>query len=357
MTRPSAVSDLLNMQYALYPHMTVQDMIKALYQCEFGCGHFVTDEEHAQKLILREMDSLDSLKPNSPQPPFLEPLGDFCRVHLARIKEKGLSARTLARLFRLSSAPTGRMENFHDLLREMIVLIDKGEFPLIEPERARYFLSQYRAAGCPPTHHSDEFRKMYSPAYRVILADYARYLPLLCAIDRIMSQKEHVIVAIEGGSASGKSTLGELLCRLYDCNLFHMDDFFLQTHQRTPERFEEVGGNVDYERFRTEVLDPLAKNEPFSYRVFDCSTMSLGETVDVQPKRLNVVEGAYSMHPSFPDVYDLSAFIYVDAATQKMRILERNGRTMFHRFVDEWIPLEEKYFEGTRVYEKCTFVL
>jgi hypothetical protein len=31
--------------------------------------------------------------------------------------------------------------------------------------------------------------------------------------------------------------------------LFHTDDFFLQPHQRTRERLESVGGNIDYERF------------------------------------------------------------------------------------------------------------
>ena len=35
----------------------------------------------------------------------------------------------------------------------------------------------------------------------------------------------------------------------FDCNLFHMDDFFLRMEQRTPDRMKETGGNVDYERF------------------------------------------------------------------------------------------------------------
>lgn len=35
--------------------------------------------------------------------------------------------------------------------------------------------------------------------------------------------------------------------------LSHMDDFYLQGRQRTYERLNEVGGNVDYERFAKEV--------------------------------------------------------------------------------------------------------
>ncbi len=349
------VSSLLHMQYALYPHLTVQDMVKALYQAEFGCGHFVNSEKRVMKMLSQE---LLTVCPKSLTPSFVEPVGgEFCRVHLARMQEKGLSTQTLARLFILSSDKCGSMGNFQQLLCEMLVLIDRGDFASIESERARHFLSEYHAEGCPAVRHSPDFREAYSPAYRVIRADFARYLPLLCAIDQAMLTQKRVTVAIEGGSASGKTTLGELLRKLYDCNLFHMDDFFLQMHQRTEERFEEIGGNVDYERFKTEIIDALEKDEPFSYRVFDCSKMELGEEIRVTPKKLNIVEGAYSMHPYFGDVYDLSAFIHVGEDAQKMRILERNGKNMFRRFVDEWIPLEEKYFEGTRVYEKCTFVL
>ena len=39
----------------------------------------------------------------------------------------------------------------------------------------------------------------------------------------------------------------------FDCHIFHMDDFYLQKYQRTQERYNEPGGNVDRERFKKEV--------------------------------------------------------------------------------------------------------
>ncbi|MBQ4050287.1 MAG: hypothetical protein IJD13_01520, partial [Oscillospiraceae bacterium] len=83
-------------------------------------------------------------------------------------------------------------------------------------------------------------------------------------IDRLLAEKEAVTVAIDGSCASGKSTLAAALTERYDCNLFHLDDFFLRPEQRTPERFAEVGGNVDYERFQEEVLLPLKAGKAFS---------------------------------------------------------------------------------------------
>ena len=92
-----------------------------------------------------------------------------------------------------------------------------------------------------------------------------------------------VNIAIDGICGGGKTTLGEALAQRYDCNLFHMDDFYLRKEQRTPERYAQPGGNVDYERFKEEVLDHLADEEGFTYRPFDCGTMDLGEPRTVLP--------------------------------------------------------------------------
>ena len=50
-----------------------------------------------------------------------------------------------------------------------------------------------------------------------------------------------MVVAIDGNSGAGKSTLAALIADVYDCNLFHMDDFFLRPEQRTEERLKETG--------------------------------------------------------------------------------------------------------------------
>ena len=68
-------------------------------------------------------------------------------------------------------------------------------------------------------------------------------------IDTLLEEKNFVIVAIDGKCTSGKTTLAGKLAELYDCNVFHMDDFFLRPEQRTPERFAEVGGNGPLREF------------------------------------------------------------------------------------------------------------
>lgn len=162
-----------------------------------------------------------------------------------------------------------------------------------------------------------------------------------------------VIVAIDGVCGGGKSTLGEALAAKYACNLFHMDDFFLQPGQRTKERYEEPGGNVDYKRFQSEVLSCLTNKDGFSYRPFLCSTMTFGKPVRVPRRRLNIVEGAYSCHPYFGDVYQVRFFVEASPEIQRERLLARNGRERYQRFVKEWIPMENRYFEAFAIRRQC----
>nr|WP_303740691.1 uridine kinase [Lutispora saccharofermentans] len=172
----------------------------------------------------------------------------------------------------------------------------------------------------------------------------------------MLKEGKEVIVAIDGNSGSGKSTFAARLGSLYDCNIFHMDDFFLSPDQKTEERMRETGGNVDYIRFKYEVLDKLKKNYRFKYQIYDCSLGILTDYINVCPKKLNIVEGVYSMHPTLCDAYDLKIFLGIDAETQRRRILERSGEHMLRRFLDEWIPLENKYFSDMNIVQKCDLI-
>lgn len=196
-------------------------------------------------------------------------------------------------------------------------------------------------------------RSACQPSSRVISGRYAQYISVFCDIDRACrSRKSQILVAVDGQCASGKTTMGEILKEVYDCNLFHMDDFFLRVEQRTEERMKEIGGNVDYERFRAEVLDHIADSEGFTYQLFSCSKMALSSCVTVPWKRLNIIEGAYSQHPYFGDIYDLRFFCGIEPEKQLERIRKRNGEEKLERFKREWIPKENKYLETFQIQQK-----
>lgn len=167
-------------------------------------------------------------------------------------------------------------------------------------------------------------------------------------IETLLAERDCVFVAIDGPCTSGKTTFAAMLNRRFGGNVLHMDDFFLRPEQRTPERFAEPGGNVDRERFETEVLAPLAAGQAAQYRPWDCHTGDFAVAYAVEPAQLTIVEGSYSMHPALRGYYDCMICLAVDPAEQLRRLERRNPR-MLQRFVDEWIPLENRYFEATNI--------
>ncbi len=183
----------------------------------------------------------------------------------------------------------------------------------------------------------------------------AIFTSLFERVNELLGKRKKILLAIDGNSAAGKTSLAELLKTACSCNVFHMDDFFLQPHQRTPERLSEAGGNVDYERFAEEVINPLKTGGEFSYRPYDCRTETLSAPTSVTPRRLNIIEGVYSLHPSLIEAYDIKIFLRLNSAEQKRRLMERNAG-LYDRFVEEWLPMERQYFDAFTVAAKCDFV-
>lgn len=175
-------------------------------------------------------------------------------------------------------------------------------------------------------------------------------------ISVLLEANEKVVVAIEGSCASGKTTLAKEFSEEFDCNIIHMDDFFLPFEKRTPERLSEIGGNIDYERFSEEIVRNIRQDPPFSYGKFDCSSGTISHRIMVEPKKLTVVEGVYSMHPKFGEIYDFRIFLDITDETKISRLKKRSPEKL-ERFITDWIPKENLYFEAYKIKEKCDFVV
>ena len=210
------------------------------------------------------------------------------------------------------------------------------------------YLAEYRAAGYPPASHSPRYRAAYRPAYRVVSSDFAVLLPLLSAIEDRSAQGRPVLAVLDGPCGSGKTTLAEKLSRLYGAPVVHMDEFFLPPELRTPERLNQPGGNIHYERFLSEVLPGLIAGRAFSYGSFDCHH-GVTRPVFLPQSPVRIVEGSYALHPRFEESYRaadaLTVFLCVSPAEQLRRI-EKRSPALLERFREVWIPLENSYFQA-----------
>ena len=176
-------------------------------------------------------------------------------------------------------------------------------------------------------------------------------------IEDILSENKTAVIGIDGYCASGKTTLANNLAERFDFQIIHMDDFFLPFDMRTEERLAEAGGNVHYERFRSEVADGIKSGQDFEYRVFSCKEGCFTESKTVNCNKPIIIEGSYAFHPYISDIYDLKIFLKTNLESQLTRILNRNGKEALEAFKTKWIPLENKYFSTYNIEKKCDTII
>ncbi len=318
-------------QIARHPGMQSRDILKMCYQGAYGGDHLLTDIAKAKDYFDQEFGGV--MPSDEPLHELISP--EMARINLRAWKKAGLPGEWLFRLFTLSvrMPKTGNLRTYLDEAETL-------NFPGF-----REACAEYEEQGCPSVHHSDAYRKLEQPAYRVVNRRLLRLIPVLQQAALAEGERLHVL-AIDGRAASGKTTMAEQLAYILEAPVIHMDHFFLPPELRTQERLDEPGGNIHYERFKEEVLPYLRSAASFSYRRFDCSQMKYGEPVTVPEKPWRIVEGSYSLHPAFGPYADVTVFSHVDQDEQARRILARDGAAFAQVFRERWIPLEEKYFSA-----------
>lgn len=330
--------DILIGQFKKYPKMEPCDAVKLLYQAEFGGGHRVQNEYDCMMQIENEADSL---APEQLADPYFEEIGGgYCRMNFSVLGM--IPVEVLGKMFIRSSgeqqgSPAGFSERI-DLLRQLSREGKTG----FSPESLDGYLQFYFQDAPHPVSHSETYTHHYRPAYRVVKKEYCKFLEAFIRISRLYAEGREITVAIDGQSAAGKSTLASLIATIFDCNLFYTSEF----------SFSE-NGEVDTERFEKEICKKLKTGSPFSYGIYDLSKHKVARRRAVPPKRLNVIEGTYAMHPSLQPYYDLMIFMEVNPILQSKRILLRDGEEKLHSMRELMIPAENAYIEQCGIKEKC----
>ena len=345
------MENIIKIHSEKYSEMTVQDFVKLIYQNEFGCGHFIADKNKSLDRIKSEINI--SKRENL----FFEDIGNgFVRLWLSNNTEKFISADMINKMFIISAEKKGNIESFKNKLAIFYNLVKSGKINISLNETEKY-LKIYQKENFPMVSHSDIFHKLYDPAYRVMQKCFEIYFELISQIENSLLNGKKLVIRIDGRCASGKSTLAQLLKVLFDGEIINADDFFLPFEKRTRERMSECGGNIDYERFKSEVISNLNSEKSFEYGVFSCKSGKIEGKKQINPNKLIIVEGSYSGHEYFGNPYDIKVFLTVDNKIQLERILKRNGEEMLCNFKEKWIPMEEKYFIGQKIQKKSDFII
>lgn len=304
-----------------YPKMKTQDIVKLLYQNHFGPGHFISNIETVNNYFINELKS-NNINPNEN---LYEHIGNnFIRVNIFKY-DNIYKNNDLINYFYNSS--------LFDFNNEILKKQFKNNLLNIPNDG---FLDNYDYSN---VHHTSLYNQLYQPHYRVI---NTKYLSLDMKINQLQnyinSFNDFTIIALEGKCASGKTTLTN---HLKDVTIIDVDEFFLRKELKTKERLDEIGGNIDYDLYE-QCLKKIKQNEYITYTIFDCQTQSYKEkTIYITNKVLLV--GVYSYHPNVRKYINKLAYLLVDDTTQYQRLKQRQ---MFERFINEWVPLENKYFNS-----------
>lgn len=174
-------------------------------------------------------------------------------------------------------------------------------------------------------------------------------------INELLSQNKTIVIAIDGMAGSGKTTLADQLSKYFDARIIHLDDFFLPKNLRTKERYQEIGGNIHYEKVLKDIIPNL--NSDIKYQPFNCQIMDYDQLVEIPHKMVTIVEGSYALHPKFGHYYDFSIYLKVSKKLQKRRIIARNGKEKYQVYHNKWIKLENRYFKTNHLVKKANFIV
>lgn len=178
------ISDAVRQELLLHPQARVVDIYKNFFQDAFGPGHMINDTTAAMRYLLHELQ-----KASDYDTVIIQALGtenNFYRVNLSLVKDSILPLEVLFYAFTHSASladppPMPEWVSFWNNTYKTIQAI-KPDIPGAKEDYE--FISLNLKNNDPVIHHSEEFKRLYHPHYRIVHKNY---------IDTILyyTQKHH----------------------------------------------------------------------------------------------------------------------------------------------------------------------
>ena len=159
----------VNKEIERFPELSITDLYKFFYQGEFGPNHFIDDRKSAEIWLTKELESIED-----EQVPILYNVGlsdNFLRVDLRFIKQQIISMEELFEMFLKSTKKQVKYDKaqwsklwviiHHELLNCTDICYKSN---LDDIARVNNALESDDMS----IHHSNHFKKLYKPHYRLI---------------------------------------------------------------------------------------------------------------------------------------------------------------------------------------------
>lgn len=164
--------------------------------------------------------------------------------------------------------------------------------------------------------------------------------------DKLKRQQKTLLVGIDGGGASGKSTVAKKFKELDNrVTVVQMDDFYLPSIERKCVKPDRIGGYFDWEPLRSQVLMPLGIDKQGRYQRYDWDTDQLAEWHGVPVGGIVIIEGCYSIRNEISPLYDVRIWVDSPREFRLERGVLRDGGDNRDTWENVWLPEEDRYFE------------
>lgn len=167
----SALNAIISLHLEQYPSLLLPDLYKLIFQAAMGSEHAVTDPDHAERRLKSEAEALAEVSVALPLTDPVSPDHRLVRVHLQPYLARGGHFSDLARAFIKTShvfkSSVHRLETYWQWAATMA---HRDGFPFSTAQLAGFGEKQ-RKLDYPAVHHSTQYRRLYRPAYRVVLMD------------------------------------------------------------------------------------------------------------------------------------------------------------------------------------------
>lgn len=163
---------IIRKQVALYPKFEVQDLYKLCYQITQGGIHYIHEIASARNDLAAEWRGLSEPFFNEPLIEQIDPQQKFIRVNLRPFKEEGGTPEQILRLFERSlksfRPDETRLSLYWNAVMDMVDTVEVS----FTKKALHEFWEAMKENGFPPVRHSKAYRKLYQPAYRLVLLKY-----------------------------------------------------------------------------------------------------------------------------------------------------------------------------------------
>ncbi len=151
------------------PKSEPADYFKLMYQSYFGLGHLVSDWNSFNNCLAQEMSEIN---PASKVLPLYEPITvgqPVFRLNLAPAVRMGVTPDQITETCKrfTQNFQSGDRKTFMDLITVFRSIIIEAPFDM-NNATVDAFLTEYDLKQCYPVHHSDIYRRLYHPHYRLI---------------------------------------------------------------------------------------------------------------------------------------------------------------------------------------------